>query len=651
MDNNSKKQNSNNDGELSNAINKNVEKSTVFLQSNENVSNDTVIPSQNDNCFCSQDGNKLDDNTQQKNNSVDLSTTTIVIDSDVNIDEGFSVDYNPKKTSKIGELFSYLKWKSRLNVSVSNGQVTLSKSLAITLVCVLIASLILACVGIGLTLTNNNNPSYVYNKVEKAVVALHCYNAKGENVAVGSGFFVSSDGVVATCYHVIENCVGIRVVTNDNDALEVVSIIGFDKEKDVAFLKVDKKNCQYLKYSDKKVNIGDKIYALGAPQGYENTFSEGIVSSFRLNNDKPYIQFTAPISQGNSGCPLLDTNGDVIGMVASRNNDGENIAFALKSEFVQSVSIDKNMTILEFLIENATNIGSKLLYALEDDGTLTVVGVSNNIADSYVSIPSTYNGYRIKKVEITPSYSKYLSNVIHISFSEGIESLDNNCFVNATKLTSLSLPKSMTNISIDAFNCENLTKIYFPNGSDNFIIEDEIMYNVEKTVLYKYSIYNNSEEFTVPSTVEVISSGAFSQNRYLKTVYLSYFLQRIGTADTSGVEYTGAFEYCQNLQNVYFRIGSKPVIIGNDTFRRCLSFDTISLPDSVAIIGDYAFYNSGLINLEYLGKKLPLLGKNVVAPKIDIYTTQSSFDNALKRGDLALYEFVYHVVKNDVDEK
>lgn len=158
-------------------------------------------------------------------------------------------------------------------------------------------------------------------------------------VALGSGFIISEDGYIATNSHVIEKAKKISVVTADGTLYEA-SLVGTDARTDVALVKIDpKKQLQPVVFGDSdKVLVGDWILAVGNPFGLGSSVTAGIVSakSRDINNGPydDYLQTDASINQGNSGGPMFDMEGRVVGIntvIFSKTGNSVGIGFALPS--------------------------------------------------------------------------------------------------------------------------------------------------------------------------------------------------------------------------------------------------------------------------------------------------------------------------------
>lgn len=179
---------------------------------------------------------------------------------------------------------------------------------------------------------------------------------------LGTGFFVSQDGTVLTCYHVIEDAVSASVKTYQNAVYEVKGFTAISPIRDVAVLKVDGRNLPSLTLGDSKsLKVGETVVAIGNPRGLEYTVSAGIVSAVRKVKDCPdelrlyllnqglkdedeLIQYTAPTSPGNSGGPLLNARGEVIGIVILKYLKADNTYFAVPIDVAKPMLLSQEVT-------------------------------------------------------------------------------------------------------------------------------------------------------------------------------------------------------------------------------------------------------------------------------------------------------------------
>ena len=164
----------------------------------------------------------------------------------------------------------------------------------------------------------------------------------------GSGFLISSDGYIATNYHVVKDATKITVDLNDPMKKDIeAQLVGGDPQTDIAILKIAGENLPYLTLGDSnQIDICEWVIAVGSPFGLEASVTVGVVSQKSRNNLKiadleDFIQTDAAINPGNSGGPLLDLDGNVIGMntaIVSRSGGYMGIGFAIPSLIIQSVS-------------------------------------------------------------------------------------------------------------------------------------------------------------------------------------------------------------------------------------------------------------------------------------------------------------------------
>jgi S1-C subfamily serine protease len=146
----------------------------------------------------------------------------------------------------------------------------------------------------------------------------------GGGTATGSGFVIDSDGHILTNNHVVENAEKVTVKLGESDTVRTAEVVGTDPSSDLALLKVDAPASELdpLKHGDSsKVEVGDPVVAIGNPFGLDRTVTAGIVSALQRQIQAPdgfsisnVIQTDAAINPGNSGGPLINTEGEVIGI-------------------------------------------------------------------------------------------------------------------------------------------------------------------------------------------------------------------------------------------------------------------------------------------------------------------------------------------------
>ncbi len=162
----------------------------------------------------------------------------------------------------------------------------------------------------------------------------------------GSGIILSEDGTFVTCFHVIEDANYIRVKTKKGDEYKVVGFKYLNPDEDIAILtiKTTKKFVPFVPADSASVNVGDMVYTISNPVNLQFVFSSGMINQL----DKKSIQYSAPSSPGSSGGALFDTNGNLLGMIASQYSPSkaQNINFAIQNSLYFSHLTDsaKNNT-------------------------------------------------------------------------------------------------------------------------------------------------------------------------------------------------------------------------------------------------------------------------------------------------------------------
>lgn len=236
-------------------------------------------------------------------------------------------------------------------------------------------SLLLAGMAVVPARAQGLSASEVFRQVSPSIVVIEVRgdskDRKNSNViAMGSGVVVPSRGsentLIATNCHLTDKAPGsVRLFhVRQGEKSEVGFLQGIDSEKDLCLIKVkfidearskvsvkcyggdsciDYGEKKYIKLppvriaSSQWLEIGDPVYAVGAPQGLELTLSDGLVSGIRKSKGTEYIQTTAPISQGSSGGGLFDAQGRLVGITTMYLKDGQNLNFAIPAELIASV--------------------------------------------------------------------------------------------------------------------------------------------------------------------------------------------------------------------------------------------------------------------------------------------------------------------------
>ncbi len=163
--------------------------------------------------------------------------------------------------------------------------------------------------------------------------------------SLGSGFIISTDGFVLTNAHVVEAADEITVKLNDKREFKA-KVIGSDRRTDIALLKIEATGLPAVKFGDpNKLKVGEWVIAIGSPFGFENSVTAGIVSakgrSLPQENFVPFIQTDAAVNPGNSGGPLFNMRGEVIGInsqIYSRTGGFMGLSFAIPIDVANDIA-------------------------------------------------------------------------------------------------------------------------------------------------------------------------------------------------------------------------------------------------------------------------------------------------------------------------
>lgn len=196
-------------------------------------------------------------------------------------------------------------------------------------------------------------------RVKPAVVSIITYDAKGEMKMTGSGFFIRP-GQVITNLHVIDGAhhAEIRTFDGKGKTYPVRGMIAIDEEGDIALLNIEmpETRARTLEISATVPDEGEKIFIIGNPLRLEGSVADGIVSAVReVPNLGKIIQITAPISPGNSGSPVFNMKGEVVGVVTIKVTNGQNIGLALGAQRIAELKPGKLITFDELSARSRDN--------------------------------------------------------------------------------------------------------------------------------------------------------------------------------------------------------------------------------------------------------------------------------------------------------
>jgi len=168
---------------------------------------------------------------------------------------------------------------------------------------------------------------------KESVVLIMSFDKNNQPLAIGSGFFVDDGRIVITNYHVVEGAAVIKIKMCSGPVVSIVNAVGVDVRHDLVALEVPLQGKPLL-LAKRKPEVGEDIIVIGNPKGLEGTLSTGIISGLRDEDGSTYYQITAPISPGSSGGPIIDANGEVLGVSTFQITGGQNLNFAMPFSYV-----------------------------------------------------------------------------------------------------------------------------------------------------------------------------------------------------------------------------------------------------------------------------------------------------------------------------
>lgn len=179
------------------------------------------------------------------------------------------------------------------------------------------------------------SPEKLFKKVSPSVLVIEALGADGKVATLGSGVVIAREGVV-TNHHVVER--GTTIHVRRRTKTWAASLAYTDPQRDLVRLDVPGLKSPPVEIRpSNSLQIGERVYAIGAPKGFELTLSEGLISGVRRLEGVQIIQITAPISSGSSGGGLFDAQGRLIGITTFYVEKGQNLNFALPGEWVSAL--------------------------------------------------------------------------------------------------------------------------------------------------------------------------------------------------------------------------------------------------------------------------------------------------------------------------
>lgn len=205
-------------------------------------------------------------------------------------------------------------------------------------------------------------------RIKPSAVAIETFDSRGEKLSRGSGFFIDVDRVV-TNRHVIDNAFRAEVHSYNGNIYQVKGVIAVDAEGDLALLRVEAPANQVrpLLLDKTSPQEGESVVVIGNPLGLEGSVTNGIVSAVRdIPTFGRIIQITAPISPGSSGSPVVNMQGQVIGVATLQITGGQSVNFAIPSERISQLQGGALLALSDLVAASGRDKRAKAVQAFRD---------------------------------------------------------------------------------------------------------------------------------------------------------------------------------------------------------------------------------------------------------------------------------------------
>ena len=245
----------------------------------------------------------------------------------------------------------------------------------------------------------------IYTLAKEYTLTIKATDKDGKTAATGTGFYINKNGWIATNYHVIKDAYKITAADGNMNDYDVTRVVAYSQLKDIAIISVGNTPGACAVFSSNYAT-GDTIYTLGSPLGLELTFTSGMISQsnrnfYELNDGISYIQMTAPITIGNSGSPLIDEYGNVIGICSMTYMSAQNMNFAIPIGELSALDTSNPITLPAFYSRvhsgSDSNDFTGIMLPASDSITVTrggtcalyVIGIANGDYSVEYSVSNT----------------------------------------------------------------------------------------------------------------------------------------------------------------------------------------------------------------------------------------------------------------------
>jgi S1-C subfamily serine protease len=184
-------------------------------------------------------------------------------------------------------------------------------------------------------------PEKLYQKVLPSVMTLEVKSQSGEKF-IGSAVLALADDVVLTAWHVVADARSVCAVFADGQRVNVIGCIDYDGGRDLALLKLEKQLPHRRAALGRELPaVAARAYVIGSPKGYDFSISDGLISQIRSVKGFLQYQLSCPISPGNSGSPVFNQRGEVIGIASWTKAGAQNLSFAIPAQDLSRLNVSE----------------------------------------------------------------------------------------------------------------------------------------------------------------------------------------------------------------------------------------------------------------------------------------------------------------------
>jgi S1-C subfamily serine protease len=223
-----------------------------------------------------------------------------------------------------------------------------------------LAALVVLLVALPAQAQNSGTEKSTADIARATLPAVVTIRSRGpDGISTGSGFIIHRSGTIVTNLHVIEGATSVEVKISNGDVFDQVRVRAFDRRRDLAIIQIPGFSLPTLRSGNSdKVQIGDRVVLIGSPKGLEGSVSSGLVSAVRVLDGTRLFQTDAAANPGNSGGPMFNSKGEVIGILTFKLPDSEGLNFVVPVNYARGLWDAKEALTLEQFSARLGNVAS-----------------------------------------------------------------------------------------------------------------------------------------------------------------------------------------------------------------------------------------------------------------------------------------------------